>query len=278
MTGMGLLTTIPISMSSAPAPAPDRLRIWQQNLNKSRVAQEDLINSEVYKQFDVLILQEPFIDSYSNIWATRDWRVVYPSSFLSHTHVVCSVILVRSTMDTNGWAQISAPSTGDMVAIQICVGSSKVTLFGLYIDGNHSDTLHLLDDYLRAHTATTTPRPSSHMFWCSDFNCHHLLWDEERNRHLFMAAVLRDSEILLGIVVDHRMVMALPRDIPTLEAMATKNWTQPDNFFCTEHSESLIVSCSTDPWRRGPGTDHVPILTTLEFPVKSAPMTPTHNF
>ena len=100
-TGTGLLTTIPIFMSSTPAPAPDRLCIWQQNLNKSRVAQEDLINSEVYKQFDVLILQEPFIDSYGNMRATCDWRVVYPSSFLSRMHVVRSVILVRSTMDTN---------------------------------------------------------------------------------------------------------------------------------------------------------------------------------
>ena len=112
-----------------------------------------------------------------------------------------------------------------MVAIQICVGPSKVTLFGLYIDGNHSDTLRLLNNYLRTHTATTTPGPSNHMFWCGDFNCHHPLWDKEHNRHLFTAAALRDSEVLLGIVADHGMVMALPRDIPTLEAMATKNWT-----------------------------------------------------
>ena len=112
MTGTGLLTTIPISMSSTPAPAPDRLHIWQQNLNKSRVAQEDLINSEVYKQFDVLILQEPFIDSYGNMKAICDWRVVYPSSFFSHTHVVCSVILVRSMMDTMDGCRSLFPALG----------------------------------------------------------------------------------------------------------------------------------------------------------------------
>ena len=263
-------------MNSAPVPTPDRLRVWRQNLNKSRVTQEDLINSEVYKQYDVLILQEPFIDSYGNTKAMHDWRVVYPTSFLSHSHVIRSVILVRSSMDTNQWAQISIPGTGDLIQISVRLG--KVMLFGLYIDGHHSDTLRLLDIYLHTHRAITNLGPSNHMLWCGDFNHHHPLWDEERNRHLFTMVALRESEVLLGIVADHGMVMALPRDIPTLEAMATKNWTQPDNAFCTEHSELLIVSCTTAPRLQGLGTDHVPILIILELPVKSAPVTPTRNF
>ena len=87
MAGMDPLTFTLIFMSSTPAPTPDRLRIWQQNLNKSRVAQEDLINSEVYKQFDVLVLQEPFIDSYGNIrpHATGGWYTPPP---FSHVHML----------------------------------------------------------------------------------------------------------------------------------------------------------------------------------------------
>ena len=67
-------------MSSTIVPQPNRLRIWQQNINKSRVAQEDLINSDVYKHFDFLLLQEPYIDGYGNTKATKDWRVIYPST------------------------------------------------------------------------------------------------------------------------------------------------------------------------------------------------------
>ena len=74
------------------------------------------------------------------------------------------------------------------------------------------------------------------------------------------------------------MVMALPKDIPTLEAMATKNWTWPDNVFCSANTESLLVSCMTDPRLRGPGTNHVPILTMLEFPVEHITAPPTYNF
>ena len=87
-------TPVNPSMNNTLHPVPNRLRIWQQNLNKSRVAQEDLINSEVYKEYDLLILQEPYIDSYGNTKATRDWRVTYPSSFLSRNHVTRSVMLI----------------------------------------------------------------------------------------------------------------------------------------------------------------------------------------
>ena len=210
--------------------------------------------------------------------ATHDWRVVYPTSFLSCSHAIRSVILVRSSMETNCWVQISVPGTEDMAAIQIGASLGKVILFGLYIDCHHSNTLCLLNDYLTMHKTITGSGPSNHSFWCGDFNCHHLLWDYECNRHLFTAAVLRESELLLGLVADYGMVMVLPRDIPTLEAMTMKNWTQPDNVFCTEHSEPLIISCTTDPHLRGPGTYHVIILTILEFPVDSVPASPTHNF
>ena len=70
-------------MSSTLGPAPVRLKIWQQNLNKSRAAHEDLIISDVLRHFDILMLQEPYIDKLGNTKATKDWRVVYPSSHLT---------------------------------------------------------------------------------------------------------------------------------------------------------------------------------------------------
>ena len=60
--------------------------------------------------------------------------------------------------------------------------------------------------------------------------------------------------------------------------MATKNWTRPDNIFCLANMESLLVSCTIDPCLRGPGTNHVPILMMLEFPVECIMAPPTYNF
>src|SRR6266481_4048202 len=186
MTGMAHLTSIAPPMSSTLSAAPNRLWIWQQNLNKSRIAQEDLINSDVYKNYDLLILQEPFIDSYGKMKATSDWRVVYPTSLLSHTHPTHSVMLVRVSLDMNRWAQLSIPDSGDLVAIQISSRQGRVSIFGIYVDCHHSTALNILDGFLSAHRNTISTRTSNHTFWCGDFNCHHPLWDKDHNKELFM--------------------------------------------------------------------------------------------
>ena len=56
--------------------------------------------------------------------------------------------------------------------------------------------------------------PKVHNIGGGDFNCHHPLWDEEHNHHLFTAAALVDSNRLLEIVADHNMEMTLPKDLP----------------------------------------------------------------
>ena len=178
----------------------------------------------------------------------------------------------------NCWMQLSIPGTGDIVAIQIGMAHSKITLFSLYIDCLYSTVLNLLDSSLVALRHTIGAGPSAHILWCSDFNCHHPLWDKDCNKHLFTAVALQDAEQLLALIADHGMVIALPKDIPTLESMATKKWTWPDNVFCTDHTEGLLVKCTTEPCLRGPGTDHVPVLTMLEFPICLVPPAPTFNF
>ena len=218
------------------------------------------------------------MDSFGNTKATRHWRVVYPSSRLTSMLPTRSVMLVNANIDTNKWAQLSIQDTGDLVAIQFYGSYGKTTVFGLYNDCHHSITVTLLDDYSKANMASLRASVSDHVLWCGDFNRHHPLWDEERNSHLFTAGAIREAKVLLSVIADHDMVMALPKDIPMLEAMATKNWTRPDNVFCSANTESLLVSCTTDPRLRGPGTDHVPILTTLEFPVERITAPSTYNF
>ena len=116
------------------------------------------------------------------------------------------------------------------------------------------------------------------MLWCGDFNRHHPLWDEERNTHLFTTAALTAAHKLIEIVADHDMVMTLPKDLPTLQAMATGNWTRPDNVFASANVEDLLIRCDTDPRLRGPGTDHVPILTIIDLPLERKLQPPFPDF
>ena len=265
-------------MSSTPHTTPDRLRIWQQNLNKSRTAQEDLINSNLHEEFDILLLQELFIDSYGNMKATQYWRVIYPSLHLSELLPLRVVILVSVLLDTNIWSQIHILNTRDITAVQIVGSFGFINILDIYNDCHNMDTVELMG-------ACQLPRPAGipsngpkYMIWGGDFNCHHPLWDEEQNHHLFTAAVLADSNRLLEIVADHNMEMTLPKDLPTLEVMSTKNWTRPDNVFCSVNLADKIIRCDTDLSRRGPGADHVPIITAVELLAKWTGSNPLHNF
>jgi len=71
--------------------------------------------------------------------------------------------------------------------------------------------------------------------------------------------------------------MTLPKDIPTLQLSSSSNWTRPDNVFCTDHSEEVVVSCTMDPGQRGPKTNHILVRTELDLEVPIAPETNIQN-
>ena len=197
-------------MSSTITSIPNHLRIWQQNINKSRVAQEDLINSDVYKNYNLMLLQEPFIDSYGNTKATKDWWVTYPSHHLTTDHPVCSVI---TNLDTNSWVQHSIPGSKDLTAIQFKGNTGTINVYNIYSCHN-DNTMEALDLHMWHQPASSVNAPSRYMLWCGDFNWHHPLWDEEHNHHLFMAAALWAADGLLEKVLAYRMLMILPKVPP----------------------------------------------------------------
>ena len=142
----------------------------------------------------------------------------------------------------------------------------------------HIPTLTRFDQFLGQHAATLVTSESDHMVWCGDFNRHHSLWDEERNRHLLTASALSAAQPLISLLEDHNMIMLLPKGIPTLQSMSTGNWTRVDNVFATAGVEGMVVACDTDPHLRGPGMDHVPILTTLDCAVPLQAAEERRNF
>ena len=116
------------------------------------------------------------------------------------------------------------------------------------------------------------------MMWCGDFNRHHPLWDKERNGHLLMAGASAAAQPLIALLEDFNMVMLILKGIPTLQSMVTKNWTRVDNVFATHNTEHLVVACNTDPRQRGPGTDHVLVLTTLDLEILVVAAISCRNF
>ncbi|KIK34351.1 hypothetical protein CY34DRAFT_98177, partial [Suillus luteus UH-Slu-Lm8-n1] len=65
-------------MSEGPNENRATLRIWQQNLNKSLTAQASLLNNKSASDWDIMVIQEPYINSLRNTNANHTWHVLYP--------------------------------------------------------------------------------------------------------------------------------------------------------------------------------------------------------
>ena len=104
-------------------PRKTNLKIWQHNINKSQLCQHDLISSGKLTKWeiDIIALQEPSINGFGQMVASRDWKTIYPSTHTSNPDKTRSVILLRDNILTDGWEQIDFPS-GDVTAI--CVKGS----------------------------------------------------------------------------------------------------------------------------------------------------------
>jgi hypothetical protein len=79
------LLIIMIDMAHAnPLQHAEQLRIWQQNVNRSRMAHEDLLESLKTAVYNICAIQEPAINSFNNMLANTKWRVVYPKTHFQH--------------------------------------------------------------------------------------------------------------------------------------------------------------------------------------------------
>ncbi|OAX31068.1 hypothetical protein K503DRAFT_704282, partial [Rhizopogon vinicolor AM-OR11-026] len=108
-----------------------------------------------------------------------------------------------------------------------------------------------------------------------DFNRHHPLWEEIRNRHLYNYTT---AQPLIDLIADYGMLQLLPLGLPTLQSLSTDNWTRPDNVFGMEQLLNAVLTCTTAPELKGPKTDHIPILLTLALETPQTNKEPKRNW
>ncbi|CDO68069.1 hypothetical protein BN946_scf184347.g6 [Trametes cinnabarina] len=262
------------------APPRSTLRIWQQNLNKSLLAQDDLLHKAHPNDFDIIAIQEPYLDRLSLTRSTAHWRVVYPTSH--HADVARrtrSVFLVSKRLSTNDWNPISIPHS-DVTAITIrTAGAPAVHLFNMYVDASSDTVVHAAARAMRnLGDWDDEDEGVQQAIWLGDFNRHHQRWDDPGNTHLFTVSNVRKAEVLTRYLDIFGMEMALPAGVPTLEHMRTKNLTRPDNIFCTKGLRDHLRSCLVRPDLRPLRTDHYPIHTEFGLQVAAAPPRPRRDF
>ena len=93
-----------------------------------------------------------------------------------------------------------------------------------------------------------------------------------------MVSATSAANKLISHLAEFHLTMALPKGLPTLQAMRTKNWTHVNNVFMTEDLAELLICCDMAPSLRGPGTDHIPIHTVIDTGIPSATLEPYQNY
>ena len=172
------------------------LKIWQQNVNKSRVCQHDILSSGKLARegIDIVALQEPAINHFATMVTTNDWTVLYPSTHMQDPSKTRSVILIRSNISTDSWSQIDINS-GDISAILIQGTWGKLAIYNAYIDCSHDKGIEDLGAATNAfeENSRRTPEQQAHTIWLGDFNRHHPHWDNASDNRLFTHEALKKS-------------------------------------------------------------------------------------
>ena len=149
------------------------LRIWQQNVAKSLTAQHDLLSRAHSKDWDIIALQEPYIDHLNLTRAGQSWNVIYPSNKgLNGQAHIRSIILVNTNIHSEQISQIGIQSS-DITAIQFNTNTRPVIIINVYNDNTHSRAIDTISRAWETHKNTWLANPNTEIVVLGDFNRHH---------------------------------------------------------------------------------------------------------
>jgi len=215
-------------------------------------------------EHEIAAIQEPYLNHTHNSWASLKWYTLYPKEHYAKPNKTRSLLLINRRILTNNWAQIDF-ALSNVTAVQLQTPSGQVLLINMYNDGKNPEGAQKVIQYMRNIARAHNPRHSPHIIWMGDFNTHHPMWDKERNSHLFMRTNLDKVQIIIDVKANHDLQMLLPKNIPNLCAMETRNFTQLDNVLAYSSLQEHVLECKTSPETCTPRTDHIPIITTLDM-------------
>ena len=100
------------------------------------IAQEDLLHRLKPKQYDIAVIQEPYLNHHHNSHTSLHWYKVYPKEHYINWEKMRTIILVATKISTDSWTQIDFHSS-NIRAIQIQTVEGKVLIINIYSDNAH---------------------------------------------------------------------------------------------------------------------------------------------
>ena len=118
-----------------------KLSLWQQNANKTLPTTHAMLETPG-KDYDFILIQEPYIDFNAVTRANAHYTTVYPPRHRDvHPDILMrAVTLVNKRINTNNWAAIPIDCS-DMTAVQLKTDTGIICIFDIYNSCLHNDTL-----------------------------------------------------------------------------------------------------------------------------------------
>lgn len=186
----------------------EKIRIWQQNMNRSLTGQVDFLNVADPRDYEIILLQEPYIDPRTSLTrANHHWHVIYPTGHHDRDQKSRSIILVNATISTNSWTALEIDSP-DLTGLTLRTSRGPLFVFNIYNDQSHDDTLRCFETTLT--TLARNPEQLGYgnlldamILWAGDFNRHHPFWELTENQHLMTRNYLDDAQLLVDLVAEY---------------------------------------------------------------------------
>ena len=185
-------------------------------MRTAKDAHLDFFNTDIHNKADILLLQEPYFDTYGNTKVSYHWHVLRPTSYKDSEEKIMALILINKSISTGQWTQIDIPNSQDLVGVQLTGEYGKVSILNIYNSQHHDATFHISDIVIRDlldDPAMWDTDGKNHLIWVGEFNRHHPTWDDERNIQLFTNRNIDDAQLIIDIASDHGLEMALPQGI-----------------------------------------------------------------
>ncbi|KIJ09203.1 hypothetical protein PAXINDRAFT_49818, partial [Paxillus involutus ATCC 200175] len=101
-------------------------------------------NGPIANDWDIIAIQEPHMKTNGSTDSPTSFVALYPSTqYDTPMPQSRSVLLISKSLDSNSWQQLPFPSP-DVTVIQLQGPFGHCTIFNVYNDCKHHDTIKLL--------------------------------------------------------------------------------------------------------------------------------------